>query len=115
MVVALSNTEQRVADALVDIAEHYLASGPVLRNRRAGRRYEVVLTIDRNELAERAAERGARYHVDPEWSDDFSLFFLASSISIRARWPCFSSMCNRFAPFTSVIGLSFANLYASGP
>ena len=70
VVFALSNTGQRYADALVDIAEHYLASGPVLRSRRAGRRYEVVLTIDRNELAERAAEGGARYHVEPDWGVD---------------------------------------------
>ena len=70
VVFALSNTGQRYADALVDIAEHYLASGPVLRNRRAGQRYEVVLTIDRNELAERAAAGGARYHVEPDWGVD---------------------------------------------
>ena len=70
VVFALSNTGQRYADALVDIAEHYLASGPVLRRRRAGRRYEVVLTIDRNELAGRAAAGGARYHVEPDWGVD---------------------------------------------
>ena len=70
VVFALSNTGQRYADALVDVAEHYLANGPGPRHRRAGQRYEVVLTIDRNELAERAAEGGARYHVDPDWGVD---------------------------------------------
>ena len=70
VVFAVSTTEQRYADALVDVAEHYLANGPGPRHRRAGQRYEVVLTIDRNELAERAAEGGARYHVDPDWSID---------------------------------------------
>ena len=70
VVFALSTTEQRYADALVDVAEHYLANGPGPRHQRAGQRYEVVLTIDRNELAERAAEGGARYHVDPDWGID---------------------------------------------
>ena len=70
LVFDLSNTRQRYADALVDVAEHYLANGPGPRHRRAGQRYEVVLTIDRNELAERAAEGGARYHVDPDWGID---------------------------------------------
>ena len=70
VVFALSTTQQRYADALVDVAEHYLANGPGPRHRRAGQRYEVVLTIDRNELAERAAEGGARYHVDPDWGID---------------------------------------------
>ena len=70
LVFDLSNAEQRYADALVDVAEHYLANGPGPRHRRAGQRYEVVLTIDPNELAERAAEGGARYHVDPDWGID---------------------------------------------
>ncbi|MDE0193860.1 MAG: DUF222 domain-containing protein [Gammaproteobacteria bacterium] len=70
VVFALSNTEQRYADALVDVAEHYLANGPGPRERRTGQRYEVALTIDRNELAERAAEGGARYHVEPDWGVD---------------------------------------------
>ena len=70
VVFALSNTEQRYADALVDVAEHYLANGPANRERRTGQRYEVVLTIHRNELAERAAEGGARYHVEPDWGVD---------------------------------------------
>lgn len=70
LVFDLSNTRQRYADALVDVAEHYLANGPGPRHRRAGQRYEIVLTIDRNELAERAAEGGARYHVDPDWGID---------------------------------------------
>ena len=70
VVFALSTTQQRYADALVHVAEHYLANGPGPRHRRAGQRYEVVLTIDRNELAERAAEGGARYHVDPDWGID---------------------------------------------
>ena len=62
----LSSTEQRHADALVEVAEHYLANGPGRR----GRRYEVVLTIGRNELAAQSAEGGARYHVDPDWGVD---------------------------------------------
>ena len=70
VVFALSNTEQRYADALVDVAEHYLANGPGNRERRTGQRYEVVLTIDRNKLAERAAKGGVRYHVEPDWGVD---------------------------------------------
>ena len=66
----LSSTGQRYADALVDIAEHYLANGPSQRQRRTGQRYEVVLTIDRNELARQSAAGGARYHVDPDWGVD---------------------------------------------
>ena len=70
LVFELSSTEQRYADALVDMAEHYLASGPGHRERRAGQRYEVVLTIGRNELAGRPTAGGARYHVDPDWGID---------------------------------------------
>ena len=66
----LSNTKQRYADALVDVAEHYLANGPGPRQRRSGQRYEVVLTIDRNELAEQPTAGGARYHVEPDWGID---------------------------------------------
>ena len=66
----LSTTEQRHADALVDIAEHYLATGPGRRRRRTGQRYEVVLTIGRNELAKQSAAGGARYHVDRDWGVD---------------------------------------------
>ena len=62
----LSNTEQRYADALVEVAEHYLANGPGKR----GKRYEVVLTIGRNELAGQSARGGACYHVDPDWGID---------------------------------------------
>ena len=62
----LSSTEQRHADALVEVAEHYLANGPGKR----GRPYEVVLTIGRNELAGQSARGGARYHVDPDWGVD---------------------------------------------
>ncbi len=62
----LSSTEQRYADALVEVAEHYLANG----SGRRGRRYEVVLTIGRNELAAQSAGGGARYHVDPDWGVD---------------------------------------------
>ena len=67
----LSSREQRFADALVDMAEHCLAS-PAGRwkRRRTGRRYEVVLTIDRNELAAQQAAGGARYHVEPDWGID---------------------------------------------
>ena len=66
----LASTEQRFADALVDMAEHCLADGPSRRERRNGRRYEVVLTIGRNELAARSTAGGARYHVDPDWGID---------------------------------------------
>ena len=62
----LSGTEQRYADALVEVAEHYLANGPGKR----GRRYEVVLTIGRNELAGQSGGGGAHYHVDPDWGID---------------------------------------------
>ena len=62
----LSSTEQRHADALVEVAEHYLANGPGKR----GRRYEVVLTVGRNELAGQSARDGAHYHVDPDWGID---------------------------------------------
>ena len=67
----LSSREQRFADALVDMAEHCLAS-PAGRwkRRRTGRRYEVVLTIDRNELAAQQSAGGARYHVEPDWGID---------------------------------------------
>ena len=65
----LSSTGQRHADALVDIAEHYLANGPN-RRRRTGQRYEVVLTIGRNELAKQSAAGGASYHVDRDWGVD---------------------------------------------
>ena len=65
----LSSTGQRYADALVDIAEHYLANGPN-RRRRTGQRYEVVLTIGRNELAKQSAAGGTRYHVDRDWGVD---------------------------------------------
>ena len=66
----LASTEQRFADALVDMAEHYLADGRNCRDRRTGHRYEVVLTIGRNELAAQSAADGARYHVDPDWGID---------------------------------------------
>ena len=67
----LSSREQRFADALVDMAEHCLAT-PAGRwkRRRTGRRYEVVLTIDRNELAAKQSAGGARYHVEPDWGID---------------------------------------------
>ena len=70
LVFEVSTTRQRFADALVDVAEHYLANGPGRRERRPGQRYEVVLTIDRNELAERATSGNARYQVDPDWGVD---------------------------------------------
>ena len=67
----LSSREQRFADALVDMAEHCLASpAGHWRRRRTGRRYEVVLTIDRNELATQQSAGGARYHVEPDWGID---------------------------------------------
>ncbi|MCY3813292.1 MAG: DUF222 domain-containing protein [Gammaproteobacteria bacterium] len=66
----LASHEQRFADALVDMAEHSLANGASRRERRTGRRYEVVLTIGRNELAAQSTAGGARYHVDPDWGID---------------------------------------------
>ncbi len=67
----LSSREQRFADALVDMAEHCLASpAGNWKRRRTGRRYEVVLTIDRNELAAKRSAGGARYHVEPDWGID---------------------------------------------
>ena len=69
LVFDFSNTRQRYADALVDVAEHYLASDSGHRQRRAGKRYEVVLTVDRNQLAKKPSE-GARYSVDPDWGID---------------------------------------------
>ncbi|MCY3812147.1 MAG: DUF222 domain-containing protein [Gammaproteobacteria bacterium] len=70
LVFELASHEQRFADALVDMAEHYLANGPSRRERRTGQRYEVVLTIGRNELATRSTAGGARYRVDPDWGID---------------------------------------------
>ncbi|MYD98467.1 MAG: DUF222 domain-containing protein [Gammaproteobacteria bacterium] len=70
LVFELSNTRQRYADALVDMAEHYLTNGPSCRERRTGQRYEVVLTIGRNELAGQPTIGGARYFVDPDWGID---------------------------------------------
>ena len=67
----LASREQRFADALVDMAEHCLASGAGRwKRRRAGQRYEVMLTIARNELAAQQAAGGARYHVEPDWGID---------------------------------------------
>ncbi len=67
----LASREQRFADALVDMAEHCLASGADRwKRRRAGQRYEVMLTIARNELAAQRAAGGARYHVEPDWGID---------------------------------------------
>jgi hypothetical protein len=48
----MRSREQKLADAMVNIAEHYITtgeSGP--KQRRSGNRYEVVLHIDRNQLA----------------------------------------------------------------
>ena len=71
LVFDLSSTEQRLADALVDMAEHFLASGPGPgKRRRTGQRYQVILTIDRNELAGQQAAAGARYYVEPDWGID---------------------------------------------
>ena len=70
LVFELASQEQRFADALVDMAEHHLANGPSRRERRTGQRYEVVLTIGRNDLAAQSTAGGARYHVDPDWGID---------------------------------------------
>lgn len=66
---------QRHADALVDVAEHALAvSMRDLRRRRPDRRYEVVLHIARDKLAQQQNGQVAspRYYVDPEWGVDES-------------------------------------------
>ena len=53
------------------MAEHCLASrAGAWKRRRAGQRYEVMLTIDRNELAAQQSAGGARYHVEPDWGID---------------------------------------------
>ena len=66
----LESTEQRFADALVDVAEHYLASSSRDgKRRRTGQRYEVVLTIARSELAAQQVG-GARCYVEPDWGID---------------------------------------------
>ena len=71
LVFDLASREQRFADALVDMAEHCLASGAgPWKRRRTGQRYQVMLTIDRNELAGQRAAGGARYHVEPDWGID---------------------------------------------
>ena len=71
LVFDLASREQRLADALVDMAEHCLASGAGRwKRRRAGQRYEVMLTIARNELAAQQSAGGARYHVEPDWGID---------------------------------------------
>ena len=68
---ALSSREQRYADALVDMAEHCLATrAGAWKRHRTGRRYEVVLTIGRNELAGQQEAGGARYHVGRDWGVD---------------------------------------------
>ena len=67
----LASREQRFADALVDMAEHCLASrAGRWKRRRTGQRYQVMLTIARNELAAQQSAGGARYHVDPDWGID---------------------------------------------
>ena len=71
LIFQLSSTEQRFGDALVELAEHYLASSSGhWKRRRTGQRYEVTLHIDRNELAERQPGNSARYTVDPDWGVD---------------------------------------------
>ena len=67
----LASTEQRFADALVDMAEHCLASRAGRgKQRRIGQRYQVMLTIGRNELATQRAAGGARYYAEPDWGID---------------------------------------------
>ena len=71
LIFEFSSREQRFADALVDMAEHCLASrAGSWKRRRAGQRYEVMLTIARNELAAQQSAGGARYHVEPDWGID---------------------------------------------
>ena len=71
LIFELASTEQRFADALVDMAEHCLASrAGRWKQRRTGQRYQVMLTIDRNELAAQRAAGGARYYAEPDWGID---------------------------------------------
>ena len=71
LIFELASTEQRFADALVDMAEHCLASRAGRgKQRRTGQRYQVMLTIDRNELAGQQAAGGARYYAEPDWGID---------------------------------------------
>ena len=71
LIFELASTEQRFADALVDMAEHCLARRAGRgKRRRTGQRYQVMLTIDRNELAAQRAAGGARYYVEPDWGID---------------------------------------------
>ena len=71
LIFELASTEQRFADALVDMAEHCLASrAGRWKQRRTGQRYQVMLTIGRNELAAQRAAGGARYYVEPDWGID---------------------------------------------
>ncbi len=71
LIFELASTEQRFADALVDMAEHCLASrAGRWKQRRTGQRYQVMLTIGRNELAGQRAAGGARYYAEPDWGVD---------------------------------------------
>ncbi len=64
----MSSREQKFADAMVEIAEHYLATEKSgIKQRSSGHRYEVVLHIDRNQLAAAQQKR----HEDDDCSDDF--------------------------------------------
>ena len=68
----MSSREQKLADAMVEVAEHYLATCQRGSKRlNSGHRYEVVLHIDRNKLAQASAtDESARYYVDPDWGID---------------------------------------------
>lgn len=67
-----TSIRQRQADAIVDLAEHYLASpANDPKKRRPGKRYEVVLHIDHDDMTERQQQgKGLRFHVDPGWGVD---------------------------------------------
>jgi len=70
LLIEMSSREQKFADALVDIAEHYLTTGESgSRQRRSGNRYEVVLHIDRNQLA--AAQKNRHKRNGGDYMDNF--------------------------------------------
>jgi len=68
----MSSRGQKFADSLVDIAEHYLTTSENgSKRRRSGHRYEVVLHIDRNQLATAHKDsEPARFYVEPDWGID---------------------------------------------
>ena len=71
LVFDLSNTKQRYADALVDVAEHYLANrapAPGIDAPASATRWCSPSTATSSPSGRQ--EGGARYHVDPDWGID---------------------------------------------